>query len=123
MASQSPHKEDITKQKTSELLDVTEVSESDCEENCEETVNKRKYISSVSKQDISINSPKRETKKQPKKKPKHEKQEQEKQAKQETESNENKYNISIKGISKQRSEINEKLSNVMMKNDSCLEKK
>ena len=40
----------------------------------------------------------------------------EKQEKQETKSNENRYHISIKGISKQLSEINEKLSNVMMKN-------
>ena len=61
MASQSSQKEDNTKQKTSELLDVTEVSESEFEDNCEETVNKRKYVSSVSEQDISINSPKQET--------------------------------------------------------------
>ena len=116
MASNSPQNKDIIKDMTSELLEVSEVSESECDEKSEEKDNKRKYISSVSEQDISMNSSKDESKKQSKKKPKHVK-----NTKQETESNVNKDTISIKEISRQLSEINSKLSNVLMKDDSCLE--
>lgn len=40
MAPKSSQKEDITKQKASELIEFTEVSESECEEKCKEkTIN------------------------------------------------------------------------------------
>ncbi|KAH3724308.1 hypothetical protein DPMN_050124 [Dreissena polymorpha] len=103
MPSNSSQNKDIIKDMTSELLEVSEVSESECDEKSEEKDNKRKYISRVCEQDISMNSSKEESKKQSKKKTKHEK------------------NISIKEISRQLIEINSKLSNVLMKDDSCLE--
>ncbi|KAH3786777.1 hypothetical protein DPMN_164886 [Dreissena polymorpha] len=98
MASNSTQKEDITKQKASELTEVSEISESESEESeekCKENDNKRKYISSVSEQYISINSTKEEGKQQSQKKPKHKKSKM-----QEAANNESKDNISFNDSSK-----------------------